>query len=68
MGCLLAFLGWVAGALVGIALTFALLVGAEADALTWLASFVFFGFVGGALGATAGAVWHDRRRKNARPS
>jgi len=66
VGCLVAFLGAVVGIMIGVALTFALLRSAEADAFTWLAGFVFFGLVGGALGTTAALVWHDVRKRRRR--
>jgi hypothetical protein len=71
MGCLVAFLGAAVGTAVGIALTFPLLAGTEADAFSYLATFIFLGFIGGALGATFALVWRDfrkRRRNSAKPS
>ena len=66
MGCLVALLGALVGTAVGIALTFPLLAGTEADALSYLAMFIFLGFVGGALGATFGLVWRDLRKRRRR--
>jgi hypothetical protein len=63
MGCLVAFIGALVGMLIGIGLTFALLLGENADALSWLAVFVVFGGVGGLLGTTAALVWRDVRKR-----
>jgi len=73
MGCLVALLGALVGLLIGIGATFALLVGEgdDADALTWLVSFLFLGGLGAAIGITVALVWYAgwrRKRRLARPS
>ena len=54
MGCLAALLGSLVGGVVGVLLTFPLMSGIDADAFSWLAMFLVFGFIGALLGAGAG--------------
>jgi len=57
------------GLLVGIAGSCALLTGEDADAFTWLASFLFFGGLGAAIGITVALVWFaEPRRKRISPN
>ena len=68
IGCLVALVGGITGVVVGIAVTYVLLSGQGVDALVWAVTFVFFGFIGGALGIGAAlgsaAYVRDRRTKS----
>ena len=55
-GVLVALFGAVAGAAIGVGLTFALLSGEDADAFVWLASFIFFCFFAIPIGAVGASL------------
>ena len=58
-------LGAIAGGVVAVALTFALVHGAKADPLTWLAVGLFFLFFGLPLGAILGLLLGRRFQSKA---
>ena len=68
VGCLVALVGGIIGAVIGLALTYAILAGQGVDALVWAVTFALFGLVGLALGAgaTFGLLSYVRGRKTKR--